>query len=617
MVRCLANTVFLLSVICAQGQWIIKPIHDHRDAPNARTTQQTATPVPLPFWDDFSQAKNVPDSTLWETGRDIFVNNTLGQNAPTQGVATFDGLRFTGQAHSMSANFNGAGDSLVSHPIDLSTVSSFNRNTVYLSFYWQARGFGEIPDEDDSLRLQLLAKIDTNLVWESRWMQRGGLENVKDRFTFEDIQINEDKFFHEDFRIKFQSFSSLKGPFDTWNIDYVYLNENRSNNDSVFIDRSPSVSPGPLFGTYYQVTATAFFNNPERVLSPQIISISNLNNQPQPADVRYSIINENTQEVYLNYQLPDIGLHGAGEIKLAEGPDPQAVGVNIPPFEGDSLVISSTFLHSTGDSLLYEINAQNERIYSSINLRVNDTLRNFYTLHDTYAYDDGVAEFASGINTIRGQVAMRYVVSEPDTLTHVDIYFPNIAPDATGKNVDIIVWSRLSEDHELSRTPHTIQLPAKLNQFTRIKLSPPVIVRDTIYIGYQQFIDNYIGVGFDRNNPLGSEHIFSNVEADWEQNTRLSGVLMIRPVFGEAGVIVLAEEPKRLEKPGIYPNPTSGMIHLEGKYEELAIFDLLGREVYASGYKNQIDLRFLEDGIYLLKINNKNSIFTQKVIIRK
>ena len=62
---------------------------------NART--QALEPMALPFWDDFSftQEKDFPNDTLWESGRTVWVNHGRAINPPSVFTATFDGISST------------------------------------------------------------------------------------------------------------------------------------------------------------------------------------------------------------------------------------------------------------------------------------------------------------------------------------------------------------------------------------------------------------------------------------------------------------------------------------------------------------------------------------------
>lgn len=81
------------------------------------------------------------------------------------------------------------------------------------------------------------------------------------------------------------------------------------------------------------------------------------------------------------------------------------------------------------------------------------------------------------------------------------------------------------------------------------------------------------------------------------------------------------DAPSLAVEPGIYPNPTTGIVQLRGLEQEqvsgVQLFDISGREVFADhNYHTayQIDLGKLADGAYQLKITTSTGIFSEKII---
>ena len=102
----------------------------------------------LPFFDDFSYDRSIASIDLWEKSS-IFVNRSYPLNPPTIGVATFDGLDRSGLARDFNpSNITDPSDTLLSKEIDLS-----GSNSVYLMFYYQAKGMGDAPELQDKLCL--------------------------------------------------------------------------------------------------------------------------------------------------------------------------------------------------------------------------------------------------------------------------------------------------------------------------------------------------------------------------------------------------------------------------------------------------------------------------------
>ncbi|HET9055144.1 MAG TPA: hypothetical protein VFM90_13280, partial [Cyclobacteriaceae bacterium] len=120
----------------------------------AQARQQASDTLSLPFWDDFSFASGHPSVSLWAISKTVFVNDDQGINPPSINVATFDGYNENGMPYSTVANEAGYGDTLTSLPINLAAVDLLYRNSIYLSFFYQAGGNSDIPNPGDFLRLE-------------------------------------------------------------------------------------------------------------------------------------------------------------------------------------------------------------------------------------------------------------------------------------------------------------------------------------------------------------------------------------------------------------------------------------------------------------------------------
>jgi hypothetical protein len=131
------------------------------------------------------------------------------------------------------------------------------RNSVFLSFFYQWGGFGEVPDANDFLRLEFKTNTGT---WET--IATLFSEDIQQSQIFYDtlIRINDNKFYHDDFQFRFRSSGRRSGRYDTWHVDYVYLNRLRNANDNSTPDRTLSTLLGPIFGNYYRVPITHFFD---------------------------------------------------------------------------------------------------------------------------------------------------------------------------------------------------------------------------------------------------------------------------------------------------------------------------------------------------------------------
>src|SRR5688572_2450006 len=206
----------ILSVQAASGQISLVPIpHSGGSAKETNAAARTKVTVSLPFWDDFSQSNSpVPSQENWSAGASTWVNDGLGINPPSINVASFDGVDSLGKPYSVTDVLaKGFADKLESQPIDLAAVSGAERNSVFMSFYYQMKGRGELPDAGDKLILEF--KTADNK-WEQVWTVENNGTQAVDVFTQVVVPVAADRFFHNAFRFRFKNFARLSGPYDTW-----------------------------------------------------------------------------------------------------------------------------------------------------------------------------------------------------------------------------------------------------------------------------------------------------------------------------------------------------------------------------------------------------------------
>ena len=588
----------------------------------------------LPFWDDFSQPVTnalgftTPDTLHWQPtqSRGVLINTGLGIAPPSVGVASFDGVNAQGAAYDTAATSrNGLSDELVSHPINLSLVPEAERGSVYLSFFWQPKGRGELPEMvGDSIRLQF-STLDTAQQWVTVWKQTGNDSLVTDAFVQETLPVSSAAYFHDRFQFRFQSFNRRSGAFDTWNIDYVYLNQGRNANDLAYPDAAITSLPTSPFGDYTRVPMKQFRAAPEQYLSGSSVQYYNLRNQPVGT----------TFEAFLNNALSGERLYRLSDSTNALSPLPTAfdrrtIAVGAPVASAfdlaqDSLYVQSEFYIETGDlPRIAAISAEGDTVFNrSVDYRVNDTVRTTFVLNETLAYDDGTAEFGLELNQTGGRVAYQFVVPEEDLLTDIDVHFPNLAQNQ-GTRFKLFVWKTLVDTARgevvLRESGNLITgISAQANGFTTYQLESPVAVQDTFYVGYQQeSTDRFLIVGFDKNTDT-NERIFFSVSSDWEQNRELQGSLMIRPRFDRERAQLITDLPDEKVVPAVdltvFPNPTNGLVRVQGAYDRLRVVDLLGRVVpVASRSDGIVDLSPYPAGVYVFQFAVGTQTVIRKVI---
>ncbi len=113
----------------------------------------------LPFFDDFSTSKVVPDQTKW-IDKNVFVNENFAYRPLNKGVATFDALDSTGRIYKDADYIAFPADVLTSVPLRTDSVFTpvarklTPADSLYFSFYYQPQGIANEPEEWDTLLLE-------------------------------------------------------------------------------------------------------------------------------------------------------------------------------------------------------------------------------------------------------------------------------------------------------------------------------------------------------------------------------------------------------------------------------------------------------------------------------
>ncbi|MEO9803094.1 MAG: T9SS type A sorting domain-containing protein [Reichenbachiella sp.] len=607
-----------ICTVTSYAQLLVQPIKriqnelSHTIQSRVLATKDT---ISLPFWDDFSFSSITPDSTLWELNTGVLVNGTLGKIAPTINVASFDGNDLNGNPHLSGEGTSIVIDQLTSQPIDLSLVSAAKRASVYLSFYWQMGGLGEVPENKDSLRLEFK---DATGEWVKVFDLAGVPENRHEGFTKHAIQIELDEYFHSGFQFQFTAVGNSGGPYDTWHIDYVYLNQDRTIDSESIIDRAIASLPSSMFSQYTMIPYDVLFDFPDSIYKSIDVEISTLQNNIHPVSYQYSLRDTLLNSILYNIPAttgPPLANLGRNTINVAA-----ANSANLQAAATDSLFLESELILRTSDDFfITEINGS-DTVYlvdPFYNYRLNDTVRRYHEIHQTLAYDDGQAEYAAGLNKNEAQIAVYFNIPSQDTLTHVDIYFPQINPSASGER---IILSILSDTTGAARDVMRLQEfvitgGAGLNVFDRFTFDIPVIVSGEFYVALQQFTNDYIGIGLDNNNLIGTQKIVVNTEGRWTRNAKVEGIIMLRPVFADSDFVVAGTNDLMSAELNVYPNPTDNILNIEGEFDHYELFNLSGRMI-TSGITNHLSVQALLDGIYLLKVSTGQTIETHKIIVR-
>lgn len=576
-------------------------------------------PLDIPFWDDFSTDSLRDDH--WVNSENVFLNDGLSFTPPSLGVISFDGLDKDGNPYGAGSS-SGLVDSLSSQVFDLSAYSF--ANDIYMSFFYQAGGLGDLPNDDDSLRLEFFTDEGA---WEVVWPTNESVN--RDREYHQVIlPISEERFLHDGFRFRFQSVGNVSGMFDIWNLDYIYINENRNIFDLSYPDRAVNEPLNAFLGDYYRVPYTHY--NDTLKTTPSFWIRNNVLSSPnQNRAYQY----EFSYQIDVSDSLGNTTIFtGFEEVDPLESPifigttEEVLLRVSIDDFGGiedadSAYVLLEIVLDAEDNKPINDGGDYDPSKYAPVDFRFNDTLRMEYLLTDHYAYDDGTAEAAAGLNFAGDQLAYEYVVisDTSEFITAVDMYFPFTGDEPAGRSIDITVWAEEGgiPGEVLYREQAIIQRPPGLNEFVRYQLLRPVAVADTIFIGYRQNNNGALGLGLDRNT-LTTERMYFNLDALWENNTLVQGSLMMRPVFAQFDDTIVSNEDDLFSSPRIYPNPGTGQFNIPSGYRNWTVRDLQGRIILTGdGSDKRLDISGETAGMYLFSGEFNGRQVHQKLILKR
>jgi hypothetical protein len=595
----------------------------------SKSARTQSTPLTLPFWDDFSYSDTLtyPQENLWLYGKSVYLNNGIGIHAPSKNVVTFDGVDSLGGPYNVNDRVaKGFADRLVSQPIRMDLVDPALRNTVYLSFYYQMIGNGEAPDNGDNLTVDLL---NTTGTWETvRIIEPDTIDSQN--FFQVLIPISNDRFFHAAFQFRFRNSARLSGPYDTWNVDYVYLNSGRSATDTSYPDRTVSSNLNSLFNLYYAMPYKHFLQNSASKLKHPSLLLYNLRQgNLQPFDysthanlTQYHGTSNSKATIPLDVaQAPGSILTGLQFLNLTLNKIPNA---SVFDPKADSVDLQLKFQMTTKDNVLpppIDNGDYDPSKYSPIDFRVNDVTSIHYKLSKYYAYDDGSAEYGAGFNRAGSFLAFKFPIqySQSDTLIAVDIYFPNFG-DNTSQSLILQVRTNLSGDATSVLYGQSIQVNrTSQNKFTRYPLESWVLVKDTVILGWKQLTNVSIAVGLDKNNDNGDK-IFYNTNGAWIKNTSVKGSIMVRPVFGKGkgNGIITGLEPQSITR--IYPNPASRICYLPQGAVNISTWDITGRSVETElqSLTDRQSLTFISpvSGLVIIHYFIDGKAYAEKIMVR-
>ncbi|HJN64351.1 MAG TPA: T9SS type A sorting domain-containing protein [Flavobacteriales bacterium] len=565
-----------------------------------------ASAVALPFLDDFSYNSYFPDNLLWEDSA-VFINRSYPINPVTIGVATFDGLDANGMAYDISASTQAQrADSLTSRAIDLSVVDS-----AYLLFYYQSEGLGDNPQTEDSLVLEFLTGVDTAgfPVWKHIWSIPGQTTQEFQRMEF---NIKGANYLHAGFRFRFRNYATLSGNYDHWHIDYVKVDEYSAGqipdlNDVAFVYENPK-----LLKRYREMPLVQYQENTAGELRDTLDIILRNNNAGLSVDYKYDVYENSNQIEHYPY-LGNLSSTRNVQVNIYD-----SIGnfsfVQPPIFLSDTI-----FKSTTSDSATFIF--KNVIKTSPSDNKNNDTLTHSQKFNSHFAYDDGVAEFAYGINVQGAKMAYQFELNKADSLRIIQIYFAPMQNNVSNINFDLVVWDdNNGVPGNIIHRDSVYPIYEERIKFHNYYLSKAIGLDGIFYVGIEQTTNDMLNVGLDRNSP-SNNYMFYNVGGGWNYS-QFPGAWMIRPVLRTTPIISSVNTEISQNEIKIFPNPfsdfTTILLNSEGK-NTIQLFDISGR-LLSEFVVNENSFQFfknnLKSGVFLFQIQNKKGVFRKKLVIQ-
>ena len=546
----------------------------------------------LPFFEDFTDYTLYPNDARWADS-EVYVNNTMGVNVISRGVATFDALNKIGRPYDTTNKFNVVfADSLTSQPFDLGAYVP--GDSIYLSFFYQPQGAGFSPEPQDSLMLFFHRKSGG---WARMWAVPG-----TDVQPFQQVMVpvKDTNFLYNDFQFRFVNKATINSNDDVWNVDYIRMAPTRNIFDTAIRDLAFTSDPTFLLNDYTSMPYRQYLVNAgsERAAA-QTDTIWNHYGTNGTVNYGYTAI-ETTTGSPLSSAGTTSNFTPFSKRGISFPAYPNTVS---PPGPTSRIVYRNTYFLQSGNP--------NEP-------KENDSIVRDQVFDNYLAYDDGTAEksyFLSLAESLPGKTAIEFRLNAPDTLRGIAIYFGQQVPTATNKSFSAVAYSKLAgisgaqADVKLFEQESLLPLfTDEVNHFTVYKFDSPVqLPAGVFYLGTTQPASSgsdSLYIGFDVNR-VGGNHLYVNLLNAWTPSV-VSGALMIRPLLGGpiTGTVV-HDATARLPGWSLYPNPAGAVLHITATpgAHAYSISDMQGRIVQSGGCRDYaINTETLAPGFYLLRI---------------
>ncbi|MGL5888279.1 MAG: T9SS type A sorting domain-containing protein [Bacteroidia bacterium] len=584
----------------------------------------------LGITDDFSYDSHRPDTILWDpdavqpnTGNysGVFINRTWAIAPIDLGVCTFDGLDFDGEPYApLSAVSSSA-------PADFLTSRYFNlqsktvADSVYIRFYWQAKGRGYAPNAQDSFMLQFNYPAIGN-DWETVWFQNGYTPSFNDtNFNVALVKLDNPQYFANGFRFRFRNYAATCGSNDHWNLDQVRIKELTSINDTLTGGIRYAYSPGSLLTAYTSMPWRHYNQQPLPLKTNQRMFVRNNGTQSTSfTSSGYEVRNSTGTLLFSDN-------NSGGSFCIPYNIDGYYDDPTGPNIWNPTMTAISGFPLMTGPDFFtvdYEFNA---------GAQGKDSVRAVQRFNNYYAYDDGTAEVGYGLFGVNSLLAYQFTLPAgvTDTLKAIQMYFLPVQDidDLVQREFKLTVWAQGPGNEpgaiiyqESKKNPdYLFDTPNRFITYTID--SGSVVLSGTFYIGWQQLAIDRLYLGFDFNNNNASK-IYYNTAGTWLTSI-FEGSLMMRPLFRETDDLSGVDESTAEQEAELfYPNPASNVLQIRN-WESSAqyaaeAFDMTGRVVLQTQVNGgSIDVSELPPGVYFFRLRDVQTevVQTQRIVIAR
>jgi len=490
---------------------------------------------------------------------------------------------------------------------------------------------------DDEITLPCDSVFEEETAWNWEWSAEGmSLSNFFDSNLVYSRQVmipitDSAKYFRDGFRFRFRNIASLANDFnpswrsncDHWNIDYVYLDINRDQNDIYYRDISFAERAPSMLKEYQAMPYNQYINDPTNEIKDSLeMFITNLDNTQFNYQYLYKIVDEEGLYPYTY----DGGFCNLDPFNTSGYQNCLICGQHAcPPVNYVfSLDLGEMTSFTITHILLGDITAFDT---------IGDTTIFRQLFRNYYAYDDNTPEAGYGLTPAGAQLAYKFELNVRDTLRAVQMYFNRVQDNSNQRFFNLRIWgdnNGFPGDLIYEQLNEFVEYSNSLTEFYTYLLDEPLLVNGVFYVGWEQTTNDNLNLGLDRNTNSKNK-IFFNADGQWLTSSIPGGSLMMRPVLGREEFLGMEEGP---ETPPatfkVYPNPLRGnQLHFELPASEkspenlenlrIDIYNLLGQQVSSRKYSNPLPVTVSEKGLYMIQLINTRTHkkYTTRLIITR